>query len=334
MQRAGIFAELPALLAEQGFPPALAFAGSGIEPSSLAPETRLPFHAITAVLERAAAVTECPHLGLLLGQRFELFHHGVMGQLMQSSATLGQALRAFTLWQPGYSSGAIVYLQRMGDDFAFGYGAAGTGGRVLYDAIGAIGLKMLRQLTAGAVEPEEIHLCFREPHDKSPYLRHLRVPVRFNQERVCLVLSGRQFDTPLPGADAERHRQSLIALKGAVEGMLPSVTLRTCNTLRRLLQEGTPGMEAVARELAMHPRTLRRRLAEEQTRFDSLCDSVRFEMAREFLDLTDLPISDISTALAYASPGNFADAFHRWTGHSPRDWRHHRSPASPPASRT
>ncbi|MFN4142805.1 helix-turn-helix transcriptional regulator, partial [Aestuariivirga sp.] len=73
--------------------------------------------------------------------------------------------------------------------------------------------------------------------------------------------------------------------------------------------------------LAMHPRTLRRHLAKEQTSFEALCDSIRFDLARELLDLTDLPVSEIGTALAYASPSVFADAFRRWTGLSPSAWR-------------
>lgn len=329
VQRAGILAELPALLSEAGVPPALAFAGSGISAATLSPETRLPFHAATSVLQRAAELTACPHIGLLLGQRFDLAHHGIMGQLMRSSPTLGQALRAFTQWQPGYSSGAIVYLQPLGDDFAFGYGAAGGGTRELYDVVSVLGMRMLKQLTDGAVQPEEFHLSFRPPEDKASYARHLGAPVRFNQQRVCLVLPARHLAAPLPGADAEGHRQAMSAIKSAVERARPGVTQRTCHALRRVLQEGPPSMETVARELAMHPRTLRRRLAGEQASFESLCDAVRFEMAREFLDLTDLPVSDIGAALAYASPGNFSDAFHRWSGVSPRAWRLRTRPAGP-----
>ena len=49
---------------------------------------------------------------------------------MQRAATLHQALLDFTFWQPGYSSGAIVYLHPMGGDYALGYGAAGNGSPV------------------------------------------------------------------------------------------------------------------------------------------------------------------------------------------------------------
>ena len=77
----------------------------------------------------------------------------------------------------------------------------------------------------------------------------------------------------------------------------------------------------------MHPRTLRRHLAKEKTSFEALCAELRFDMARELLDLTDLPVGEISTALAYASPSVFADAFRRWSGLSPMAFR---APHGPP----
>lgn len=321
VQRSGVFAELPALLAEAGVAPDAAFAGSGIDPSALSAEARLPFVAMVQVIERAARLTGCPHLGLLLGSRFQLAHHGVMGELMRTAATLGEALRDFAGRQPGYSSGAVVYLQPMGEDMALGYGAAGAGSRVLYDTVLAVGVKMLQHLTEGAVRPDEAHIPFRPPPDRGEHARLLRMPVRFNQQRACLVLSARDLETPLPGADAAGHRAALATMKSALAAAAPATTLRTRHALRRLLQEGPPRMEAVASELAMHPRTLRRRLAAEQTSFDALCESIRYEMAREFLAFTDLPVGDIGAALAYASPGVFSDAFHRWSGLSPLAWR-------------
>jgi AraC-like DNA-binding protein len=80
----------------------------------------------------------------------------------------------------------------------------------------------------------------------------------------------------------------------------------------------------------MHPRTLRRHLAREQTSFEELCAALRFDTARELLDLTDLPVSEISTALAYASPSVFADAFRRWSGLSPTAFRRREAPAPRP----
>ena len=80
-------------------------------------------------------------------------------------------------------------------------------------------------------------------------------------------------------------------------------------------------MSAVAAELGVHPRTLRRRLAVEGQTFERLRDRVRYAVAREMLEFTKIPISEISAFLAFASPGVFSAAFRRWSKMSPSTWR-------------
>jgi AraC-like DNA-binding protein len=322
IQRAGVFAELPGLLAEAGIDPAAVLKPSGIDRATLSPDTRLPFACILAAIERAAVAMDCPHLGLLLGQRFTLAHHGPIGRLMQSAPSLGQALLDFIAWQPGYSSGAIVYLGRVGEDHALGYGAAGAGSRILYDCVMSVGIRLIGALTGGKVRAEEVHFSHRQPKDRLAYLRCLEaVPVRFNQQRVCIVLSSCAMEFRLPGADPRLHRRIGAELREMVKSLSPDARARTRHALRRTLQRGDAGMTAVAGELAMHPRTLRRRLAAEETSFETVLDATRYDIARELIELTDLPIGDIGMALAYASHSGFTDAFRRWSGTSPSAWR-------------
>jgi AraC-like DNA-binding protein len=326
MQRASILAELAPLLQDHGLDAAEILREAGLGSQPLTPDSRLPFAAGLRAINIAAERTRCPHLGLLLGQRFQLSHHGALGELMRTAPTLGRALRDFTAWQGGYSTGAVVYLHRLGEDFALGYGAMGSGSRVLYDLVVALGVRIVDQLTSGAAEPEEVHLSHRQPADRAPYARHFKCPVRFNEQRVGIVLSAAALDTRLPGADHLRYKQLLAGLREKLQSVNPGIAARTRHALRHLLQKGTASMEAVADELAMHPRTLRRHLAKEQTSFEALCDTIRFDMARELLDFTDLPVSEIGTALAYASPSAFTDAFRRWSGLPPIAFRRRNDP--------
>jgi transcriptional regulator GlxA family with amidase domain len=65
----------------------------------------------------------------------------------------------------------------------------------------------------------------------------------------------------------------------------------------------------------------RRRLAAEGTTFEALRDTVRFAMAREFLEMTGLPVGEIGLAVGFASPGVFTEAFRLRNGASPLEWR-------------
>jgi AraC-like DNA-binding protein len=84
-------------------------------------------------------------------------------------------------------------------------------------------------------------------------------------------------------------------------------------------------MPAIAEDLGIHPRTLRRRLTQEGTTFDRLVDEVRMAVARELIELTDMPMSEIGDALAFAAPGVFTDWFRRAFGTPPSAWPRQRA---------
>jgi AraC-like DNA-binding protein len=82
-----------------------------------------------------------------------------------------------------------------------------------------------------------------------------------------------------------------------------------------------PTIDRVAEKLDVSARTLRRRLAEEDTTFQRVLDEVRFGLATEYLIETPLPVQEVASLLGYSDPGNFTHAFKRWAGTSPSDFR-------------
>jgi AraC-like DNA-binding protein len=323
-QRAGTFSALPAVLREFGVDPGTVFDGSGIDLHALAPDSRVPLPAMLLVLDRASRRTNCPHLGLVVGARFSMDMHGLLGRTMKRAATLREALTDFVTWQQGYSTAAVVYLNKFGEDSAFGFGAydrTSPGTRQLYDTVLTIGCRMLAELTEGQVTPLEVLFCQRRPDDIAPYRRMFKSPIRFDQEQTCLVIDARSMDTPLPGADAALREQDLVEIRIALADAFRRTSARVRHVIRPLLHDGKPSMADAARTVALHPRTLRRRLASEGTTFEAIRDEVRFTVARELLDMTDLPIAAVAPALAFSSHGAFIAAFRRWTGTTPKEWR-------------
>jgi len=82
-----------------------------------------------------------------------------------------------------------------------------------------------------------------------------------------------------------------------------------------------PSLDKVAAQLAMTPRTLRRRLDERNTNFRQITDDVRYQLARQYLQTTTLSIQEIAYLLGYADPSNFGRAFRKWAGTGPSDFR-------------
>jgi AraC-like DNA-binding protein len=323
-QRAGALIELPGVLRDLGVDPSAVFAGTGVDLASLRVETRIPFPALLDLLDRASRQTGCPHLGLLVGLRFKFALHGPIGQLMLTAPNLGQALIDLLSWHPGYSTGAIVYLNRFHQEYAFGYGgfvASKPGSRVLYEGVISVGVRMVHDLTNGAVKPVEVQFAHRAPDTASAYERLLNVPVRFNQHRSCLILTAEALRTPLPSHDPEARQRMLADVERAVFDAPPDLSTLTRRALRQVLCLHKPTLSGVASEMGLHPRTLERRLADEGQTFGALRDEVCFAVARELLELTDIPIGEISAALGFAAPSVLTTMFRRLGGKPPSAWR-------------
>jgi len=149
--------------------------------------------------------------------------------------------------------------------------------------------------------------------------------VFFSSYPSKLVISADLLDRPLPQGDRETSRyfrqqcQMLIAKLKSQSHLADDVRLIL------LSQPGEfPTVELAAERLNMSTRTLRRRLKAEGSSFRELLDEVRFQLAREYLAETSLPLSEVSWLLGYTEPGNFSHAFNRWCGMSPRAFRKHK----------
>lgn len=95
--------------------------------------------------------------------------------------------------------------------------------------------------------------------------------------------------------------------------------------LRRLLRtellRDTCSAATVARLFSMHRRTLTRHLRTEGLAYRQVANEVRFEIACQLLQNTNMTLSQVAAALKYSEPSAFTRAFRRWSGQTPSAWR-------------
>ena len=82
-----------------------------------------------------------------------------------------------------------------------------------------------------------------------------------------------------------------------------------------------PSSASIADKLHMSESTLQRRLAKEGCRFQELLDQVRYRLALEYLQSTQLPVTEVAVLLGYSSAANFRRSFKRWSGLTPVEIR-------------
>ncbi|WP_158412742.1 helix-turn-helix domain-containing protein [Geminocystis herdmanii] len=92
--------------------------------------------------------------------------------------------------------------------------------------------------------------------------------------------------------------------------------------IRSQLFGGNIQIQTIADSIGISKRSLQRFLADKGLSYSHLIDQVRFQLAVEWLKDKTIPIGDIALELQYSEVNNFTRAFKRWTGLTPREYRH------------
>jgi len=280
--------------------------------------------ALGRLLQLGANRTGCGHLGLLVGQRIVLAELGPSRALVQNAGTVGDALRVLETRPWAWTCGSAVRLC-VEADFAllhyFPYEPGATAVGLQSEGALATIVNIVRALSGAQWSPSELLLPRAPPDQTDPYWHFFRAPVRFDQEWAAIVFPSRLLEQQVAGAD--RAAREIAEHRVRQVGAAP---LQISDQLRRLLRlefiQSPRSGQAVARRLAVHRRTLSRRLRAEGTNFRSVTTEIRFERAKQLLADTNMTLTQISACLGFSEAAAFTHAFRRWSGMTPSFWRH------------
>ncbi|HWD01696.1 MAG TPA: AraC family transcriptional regulator [Amycolatopsis sp.] len=164
----------------------------------------------------------------------------------------------------------------------------------------------------------ELEFAHAEPAHSQSYVDTFGIVPRFGAGRHRASFDPALLTVRLPQANEQTvalcaaQCEALVARRRERSGVAQLVR-------QRLVRLGgvDAGMAAIARQLAMSPRTLRRRLSEAGTGYRQLVDEVRHTLAEEMLGTGALSVEDVALRLGYAEASSFIYAFKRWTGMTP-----------------
>jgi AraC-like DNA-binding protein len=321
-QRVGALTAVPALLSQLGADPAPVLAAVGLDASALDfAENSIQYTAFGGLLEEGARRTRCEHFGLLTGQAWHLSTMGLVGDLIRNSSTVGDGLRLGVVYHHLNSQGGVVFLRERNSVVEFGYAIYHQGiqgANQIYDGVLAALINYMRELCGSSWVPSEVVVAHAPPADESPYRRLFRSPVRFNSELNALRFASHWLNRPVPNADSRRLRELQAQASALTQ---PDLIEKLHRSLRVLLLSGVSSGDAVADVLAMHRRTLNRRLKALGITFREVLEDVRFGAACQLLEATQLALDDVAAALGYAGVSPFTRAFRRRSGTAPGQWR-------------
>jgi AraC-like DNA-binding protein len=169
----------------------------------------------------------------------------------------------------------------------------------------------------------EVHFAHAERTAQTVYAQCFGCPPRFGMPDNRIVFVSQVLDGRLPGSLPVAHAQAEEAIRRKLlgDGVAPPVSLLVEAMLKQRLELFGQGIDAIAAVLRLHPRTLQRRLRAEGQTFADLISKVRHQLACDMLRSSELDIESIGIKLGYAERRSFTQAFHKWHGQTPSDYR-------------
>ena len=316
---------LPDVLRDLGVEPQAVFDAAGVDIGLFAdPEAMVPLADLVRVVGLSVQASGRPDLGLLIATRAGKQDFGLLGRIVGSAADLRSALHDLVRYTHISVRGSVATLT-VADDVAilqFALGAPfGVASSVSEDTMLGRYFHMIQALLGGTWRPTAVMLAHAPPAERASYRRFFGAPVRFNALRTALEFPAADLERPTVSSAGARRAELEAAANVASARLAISFEERVRWLIRARLSDPGLSIEQVAASTGLSRRTLNRRLAMRGVTFARLLRSARFATARQLLAESAAPLSEVATAIGYAEPSVFSNAFRGWSGMSPREWR-------------
>lgn len=268
------------------------------------------------------------HFPFALGETFAFEHLADLEIFLTTSPTLRAAMplldwvrifinpmmRQWVVEEPGMSR-LVVELSHAEE--------APEVSQAFAEAIFASILKFGRLLMGERPPFLKLSLRFPAPAHAALCEPYYQMPVEYGASENALLFETKLLDMPLRGAFPSLHQQAEQRVQQRL-AQLPKNTELVAAIEKAFIDHPAlfgQSVDAMALRLQLHPRTLQRRLRDEGQSFSSVLAQVRFRLASQWLRESPAPIEDIAERLGFADRRSFTQAFSRWAGCTPSQYR-------------
>jgi AraC-like DNA-binding protein len=314
-------------LAEDGVPAEETLSGTEIADSELA-ASRVSYRQMRTVIRNAMQLSRDPALAFRAGQKMHFTATGMYGYALLSSPSHIESIDFAVKYQAVMGPVARLGFRQEQDMAIFSYDPileldpAQDLYRFTMEFQFASHLTLFLDLYGESFGFSEVRATYNAPAHVHLYERLFKCPVLFNQERDELRLAARYLNEPMPLSHPITNTIARDACAQSLAEVSRAGSL-AAEVHRMLINHPGhfPDVDAMAAELSITERALRRRLDTEQTSYRKILTEVRMNLAIEYLRKTSMTNEEISARLGYSDAANFRRAFSRWTYKRPSDFR-------------
>lgn len=305
-------------------------AAVGIDPACLAdPATRIPLAAYADLYNRIAASLDDEAFGLFsTPMRCGSFEF--LTRAMVSAHTLEEALQRMVRYLHVLLPDMTVAIERHGGQARLRIAETHRRAVAPDDPARVFAFEWLLRLIHGlacwlagrGLALDAVAFPYPRPPHAADYALIYTANSTFGTAALEAQFQANLLDLPLR-RDEDALRHFLIGAPGRIATLYrrDRDTVRAVRDQLRAALPVLPGLDQVAAQLHLSPRSLHRRLADEGANFRQIKDALRRDLALARLAKTDTAVATIAAELGYADPSAFYRAFVEWTGAAPSEYR-------------
>jgi AraC-like DNA-binding protein len=292
------------------------------------PDARIPAPTVLAVWNTLRERTADPALQLAAPASLPFGTYRVIDYLVAASATIGEGIQRFVRFFGLIADAVTLRVERERGEYRLSLATA-DGGQVppvYVDYVFSALVSRIRMRIRPGLQLGRVEFRQPEPPAVAPYRALFRAPVCFGAAADRLSFSVEEWNSPTESADA-----ALARLLDEHAEILARRTPRATSGFRAEVQNAIAsaplegGSAAhVAYALHVSVRTLQRKLVAAGTTFREVSETVRGQIAEEYLTDPTVAIAEVALLLGFSDQSSFNRAFRRWTGMSPGRWRRQR----------
>lgn len=289
------------------------------------PSFRFPIELANQLLQHALELTGEGSLGYHMGTQMRISIHGFIGYAIMSASNVTEALllaSRFIQLRAPFIRLHISTMQPKARLQIFCDELLPEPLRHEFLIALAVGILTMGKALTGKDIYADIECDFPEPKGFSEYKHLIHSKITFDRPHLLAHFDKNYLTLPLVNADPIASQIAINQCESELSNL--GERKRLAMKVRDLLKQSSeryPSIEAIAAQLHMSDRTLKRQLAAEGTSYSNVVDEVRYRYAISLLSRSDFSLEQISDQLGYSDVGNFTRAFKRWTGRTPGNWR-------------
>ena len=294
----------------------------GIDPACLnEPDIKVPSEAIGRLLEHSAERSGWQDFGVRLAESRSFLVLGPLAFLVREQGDVRKALEMLVGYMHLHNESLQLWLEEDEQQARLCFDHLGRSSPT-HQSLGlsiTVVYRFLKQALPAGWEPVRVCFMHEAPRDLRAIRRVFSNRASYKESMNAIVLKRSDLDLPLL-TSAQLGRYAHEYVQALSTGAPHTTAAQVRHLILTLLGTGNCTLIAVARQLGMDARTVRRHLDREATSFNALMREVRRELVPRYLAGPPRARSELALLLGFSAPQSFARWFQEEFGMPVARW--------------